>query len=395
MECKGIMKKILFISALYPNSSAPNMAPFNKQQLSALTDYYDINAVVPISWLHKMRRSDVPLEGLIGGVKVIYPTYYHAPVFFRKLYGLYGFYYYNSIIRTIEKLTDNNSFDLIYSSWLFPDAWVATKIARKLGLPLFASVLGSDVNRLEPNTLLARRALEVVDYASQIICVSNSLREKLIEIGGNPSKLLVLQNGVDKRIFYPMDKRIIRNELSIRSTDKVILFVGNLKKEKGLGELCHAFANLVNNHKLQNCKLVVIGNGAFMTQLKQILSELKVLDKAEIMGEHPLETIAKYMNASDVLCLPSYSEGQPNVVMEALSCHTRVVATAVGGTPDLDDGYGNLKLVPPKTVPELTRALLGMLLNDNISDKWTTFNTWEDDAAYLHRVIEMALEPET
>jgi glycosyltransferase involved in cell wall biosynthesis len=271
---------------------------------------------------------------------------------------------------------------------------VAAKIAKQLKLPLFVSVLGTDVNRLKENTFLSHRALEVVEYASQIKCVSGPLKNKLVSVGCNQNKLFVLQNGIDKKIFHPIDKNLMRSELGISIHDKVILFVGNLKKEKGLGELCHAFSQLRKNHLLSDCRLVVIGAGGFRSTMEQLLAELNISDKTDILGERPLEVIAKYMNASDVLCLPSYSEGQPNVVMEALACHTRVVATNVGGTPDLDLGYGNIKLISPANVSELTIALLEVITDGMDCERWYPFNSWADNAAHLHELFESLIMSE-
>ena len=130
-------KNLLFISAFFPNPTAPNIATYNKQQLLALTEYYDINAIVPIPWTHRISKSSISQESLIGNVHIKYPTYYYSPYILRSLYG---YYYYHSIIKTVAEVTAKKSFDIIYSSWLYPDAWAATKIARQLRLPLFVSV---------------------------------------------------------------------------------------------------------------------------------------------------------------------------------------------------------------------------------------------------------------
>ncbi len=380
-------KNLLFISAFFPYPTAPNIATYNRQELLALTDYYNIDAIVPIPWTHALRHKGAPQEGTLGKINIKYPTYYYSPYILRNFYGLY---YYYSIKKAVSELTARKTYDIIYSSWLYPDAWVAAKIAKLLKLPLFVSVLGTDVNRLRDDTYLSRKAIELSEYATQIKCVSDSLRANLISIGCGQDKLSVLQNGMDKNVFRPMDKFSVRKELGIRIKDKVILFVGNLKKEKGLGELCHAFSQLLNTHLLQDCRLVVIGGGGFRPLLEKLLAELNMSNKTEILGERPLEVIAQYMNACDVLCLPSYSEGQPNVVMEAMACHTRVVATSVGGTPDLDLGYGNIKLIPPKNVLELTAALYEVLTDGVECEQWYQFNSWADNAAYLYKLFESA-----
>ncbi len=377
------------MSAYFPNADAPNVATYIKQTLVALSDHYTIDAIVPVSWLNRVFSRNIPHASSLSGIHIYYPTYYYTPFVLRSLYG--HFYYY-SILDIVTRLTKTKKYDLIYSPWLYPDAWVAAKVANCLDIPLYAHVLGSDVNRLKANTFLSSKSLYVADCANRIICVSNQLRDKLIELGCNPKKLVYLQNGVDHKIFYSVDKNSARNGLGLETADKVILYVGNIKKEKGLGELAHAFGNIVKSKKYSRIKLIVIGSGRYMPVFKKCLQQHGIAPFTVILGERSLEIIAQYMNACDVLCLPSYMEGQPNVVIEALTCRTKIVSTTVGGIPDLDDGLGNIKLVPPRTVEELSEALIEMLDKESCHIGQTTTHSWEQYADRLKNIFEQVPE---
>lgn len=377
-------QRILFISSYFPNSKSPNIATYNRQELLALSQYYDIDVVVPISWLDRIRSLNFLTNISIAGIGGVYATYFYTPLFLRNLYGKM---FHRSIKRIAHGLAKKNRYDLVYSSWLFPDAWAAGKVANHLGLPLFVSVLGTDVNRLVKNTSLAKRAIEVVDLSISLKCVSRSLKNKLISIGCNKDKLFVLENGIDNGVFYPQEKMSSREKCDIKLSEKVILFVGNLKKEKGLEELCYSFLKLKQAKPSFEFRLIIIGKGQYRAELIKLIDKLNLKENVSLLGERSLSEISSYMNASDVFCLPSYSEGQPNVVMEALSCHTPVVATNVGGTPDLDDGFGNICLVPPKDVPKLTDALSRFIDKDFDGYKWREFKSWDQNATYLREVF--------
>jgi glycosyltransferase involved in cell wall biosynthesis len=263
------------------------------------------------------------------------------------------------------------------------------QLARQLKLPLFVSVLGTDVNRLKHGTVLARKAIEVSHHAEAIKCVSFAMREKLAALGCDRDKLVVVQNGVDGSAFFPRERGATRAELGIGGNGKIVLFVGNLKKEKGLNELALAFTKV--RHLFPDVRLFVIGGGRHRNVFCKLVQRCGIGDSVFLLGEHPPVTVAQYMNACDVLCLPSYMEGQPNVILEAMACHRRVVASDVGGIPELDDGGRNLLLVPPKKVSELANALAKALQEKEGGGGWLTFNSWEENSLVLKSLFERAL----
>ena len=349
-----------------------------------LTEFYHIDAIVPIPWHNRLKAQKIPATGTLGAIDILYPTYYYTPGIFRSLYG---YYYLYSIINHVKKSANQTRYDFIFSSWLYPDAWAASRIARMLKIPLYVKPLGTDVNKLQPNDFLTTKSLEITGYANKIICVSKSMKEKLINLGCNSEKLVVLQSGIDHTIFFPRNKNTSRNELGLKPSDKIILFVGNLKKEKGLDELIQAFAELSHKDKGKISKLIIIGKGQHEAALRRNVELYNIIGFVMLLGELPLNKIALYMNACDILCLPSYMEGMPNVVIEALSCHTKIVATHVDGIPELDCGNGSMRLVPPKSISELAEALTEMLEKEV---DWTRQNpiiSWKDHAGCLNRIF--------
>lgn len=376
-------KRILFISNLYPNHLHPTMAAYNRQQIAALREYCDVDVISPIPWpeLINQRLKQPDREG--NGTFVHHPNYYYTP---RILRGWYGDFFYHSVNRVATQLLDDKQFDLIYSSWLYPDSWAAAKLARRYNLPLFVKVHGTDVNRLKPGTSITQRSLQVAHQAEKVICVSNALKDRLIELGIPENKLEVLYNGVDYAIFHSMDRADIRRQLKLEPDEFLVLYVGNLKKEKGLEELITAF-KAVSDVVIMKSRLIIIGSGGYGPSAEQLASSFNLTDIVEFLGSIPLETIALWMNAASVLCLPSYMEGVPNVVLEALSCGTKVVATRVGGIPELDKGDGMLTLVKARESTLLAEALLS-ISNCSVAGCPSTFiSSWQENAQQLYSLF--------
>ena len=372
--------RMLFISNLYPNPSHVHMATFNRQQINSLRKHFDISVLAPIPWPVRMKQPEIPARRLEDGLTIHHPTYYYIPRFFRSWHGQ-SFYY--SIRNVARQILSRNNYAFIYASWLFPDGWAAARIATEFNLPLYVKTHGTDVNRLNGDRS-SRKALDVVNIASKILCVSRALKDKLVTQGASPEKLAVVYNGVDRKIFQPIPHSEARSRLGISQSERIVLFVGNMKEEKGLRELLLAFHMLTK--KETGLRLVIIGDGPYKKKLQAMVARLQLSDSISLPGRLPLPTIAIWMNAATVFCLPSHSEGVPNVILEALSCGTPVVATSVGGIPEINECVP-MELVPPKSV-ELLAAALGRSIANNREGQAVPYTTsWDDNADRLYSIF--------
>lgn len=379
----NLTKRVFYISNLYPNPIYPNIASFNRQQINALRKYCEVEVVAPIPWTALSKNKLTQRCRVENGVIIHHPTYYYIPYVMRMFYG--EFFYY-SIKHLSSSLLTKNKFDLIYSSWLYPDSWAAAKLAKKFNIPLFVKVHGSDVNRLKPGNSITRSSLEVALQAKKLLCVSKALKIKLVHFGVPEFKLEVLYNGVDRSIFHPMKLQDVRRQLNIDSDVFLVLYVGNLKKEKGIYELITSFKAVSGSIDKQS-RLVIIGSGTYGATAKQLVSSLNMTDIVQFLGSQPLETIALWMNAASLLCLPSYMEGVPNVVLEALMCGTTVIATAVGGIPELDSGESPMILVPPQNIDALTSALKIGMSQPNVDVMPSFLSSWNENAKNLKNIF--------
>jgi glycosyltransferase involved in cell wall biosynthesis len=149
----------------------------------------------------------------------------------------------------------------------------------------------------------------------------------MIELGAPPHLCHLVANGVDLEAFRPAD-----NKTKGRPSPRLIA-VGNLKPEKGLFLLLEAVRLLKPVNR--DIDLLIIGQGPEQAKLEAKCVELGIRDRVRFSGAIPHESLPKYYQKAGILCLTSFREGCPNVIMEALASGIPVAATSVGGVPDM------------------------------------------------------------
>jgi glycosyltransferase involved in cell wall biosynthesis len=187
----------------------------------------------------------------------------------------------------------------------------------------------------------------------RVTAVSDNVHDFCISHIGLPaSKLTVIHNGVDLPEKCPADARA---ELGLRPDDFVIGAVGRLYPVKGIQFLVQALAQTRVGH------LVVIGDGPEKSTLELLADRLGVADRIHWAGQRP--DARNLMPAFDLFVQPSLHEGMPNTILEAMATGLPVVATAVGGTPEVVAHGVTGLLVSPKSPHALSEAI-SVLLDD-------------------------------
>jgi glycosyltransferase involved in cell wall biosynthesis len=173
--------------------------------------------------------------------------------------------------------------------------------------------------------LMERTALKHID---RLIAVDKSTMEYYVQkypwLNG---KIEVIPVGIDRDTFKPRDKQIMREKYGFNSSDKIVLYVGRLEKEKNLDFLFRAFKRICDGN--EKCKLVLVGEGSEKKDLNKLASDLKLNDVI-FMGQIEQERIPEIMSCADIFVLTSQFESGPLVVLEALACGLPVVSVDVG-----------------------------------------------------------------
>ena len=145
--------------------------------------------------------------------------------------------------------------------------------------------------------------------------------------------------------------------------ENTILFVGHITKNKGVYELAEAFLKLETKSKL-----LLIGPYEFNTKLDLLNILREKVNDVVFLGEMNKVEVLKAMRKAKIFVLPSYTEGFPNVILEAMSCSSAIIATNVGAIPDMLDNEAGI-CINPKSSIELLEAFNLLMLNDNIYSK--------------------------
>lgn len=276
--------------------------------------------------------------------------------------------------------------DFILGYWVYPEGAGAEYVARRLGKPIVLGALGTDINeRSGLNGWLTRRTLQAAD---RVIFVSHAMtRHAIAHHGVSPDRCATVVNGINTDVFHPQDQRACRDELGVAPDARLIVYVGRLIEAKGLRELVTSVAKL-RQADPRVCA-VVIGEGDFKTDLMQQITALGQASGIQLVGGKLPPQVAKYINAADLLTLPSWTEGYPNVLVEALACGCPVVATQVGGIPEIvtpDNGV----MVEPRQPDELQRGLKTALDRkwDRSAISRAMSRTWDDVARETLAVCE-------
>ena len=171
-------------------------------------------------------------------------------------------------------------------------------------------------------------------------------------------RLVFLKDPVDFANFYEMPKEVAASNLNKDPTKKYIIFVGRIDKGKGIHHIINILPKLIKNHP--DIVFLIVGYGPFENDLRRLVTDKNLQDYVSFEGLVFHDSMKFYYNIADVFCLPSYSEGTPNVLQEAVTCNTPSVGTNVGGNPDmLSDNVG--LIIQPKDDTKLFESIKRIL----------------------------------
>jgi len=194
----------------------------------------------------------------------------------------------------------------------------------------------------------------------RVICVSEDLEEECRFLGVREDRCRLIHNAIDEQMFRrERTPQEARTQLGFVPKRPLIGAVGRLSDEKGFDRLLRAVGSLVKRGV--DVGLIIVGDGDQREKLESLIEELDLRDHVRLLGH--LNDVLDLYQAMDVFALSSLREGLPNVVLEAMSLETPVVATRVAGVPGLIAHRENGLLVEPGHVEQLATALGDLLSN--------------------------------
>jgi teichuronic acid biosynthesis glycosyltransferase TuaC len=390
--------RVLAITKIFPSSAEPLAAPFNRQQFAALRTMcaLDVMATIPwfpgaglvARWSSAGRLARVPRTETIGGMTVTHPRTLFVP---RLAPGTWGPLYAASIAPALARY--RGRVDVVLGSWAYPDGFAAVLAAHALGVPCVIKLHGSDINLVARLPGPRRLTAWALPRAARVVAVSRALADEAIALGVRRERTAIVMNGVDSALFAPRDRAAARRDLELPA-GPLAVYVGNLKQEKGVLDLAHAWHQVAR--ALPSATLAVVGHGPLASAVAELTRPLG--SRVRLAGARPHDEVPRWMAAADVVVLPSHSEGTPNVVLEALASGRRVVATAVGGVPDLLASGALGALVSPRAPDALARAITDALRAPYDPEEVARLGArggWAASAAALHAVLAEAAREAT
>lgn len=327
--------RLLVFTSLYPNAAQPRHGRFVEERLRHLVDSGRISATVvaPVPWFPFRSAifgayavfAAVPEREERHGITILHPRY---PVIPKLGMSIAPFLMHRALLPTLRKLkSEGPGFDLIDAHYFYPDGVAAARLGAAIGKPVVISVRGTDVTWI-PRYRRPRRQIQwAAKAAAALVAVSQALKDSLVALGVSPGKITVLRNGVDLERFGPRDRSALRARLDLHGP--VWLTVGNLVELKGVNIAIEALAQVAD------ATLLIAGEGPQEHELRRLVERLGLGSRVRFLGAILHAQLCDYYNVADALIHASSREGMPNVVLEAMACGTPVVATPVGGIPEL------------------------------------------------------------
>lgn len=231
-------------------------------------------------------------------------------------------------------------------------------VATLCGVPLVATVHGKNYFW---EKLRRRLAYQWVSRNATMVAVSENLKQFIVEkVGVDSGHVKVVYNGVDALPpLRPADIDECRKELDLPTGDQIVGVVGNLYPVKGHQYLIAAIPAVLE--KCPNTTFIFAGRGQLEAELKAQVQQLGIDGKVRFLGLR--QDIPRILAVLDVFVLPSLSEGLSMAILEAMVAGKPVIATNVGGNPELVEDGQTGYLVPSQNSPTLTDRLISLLTN--------------------------------
>ncbi|WP_324736401.1 glycosyltransferase family 4 protein [Thermococcus sp. SY098] len=256
-------------------------------------------------------------------------------------------------------------FDVVHSHHAFtPLALKAAKAGRKMGkatiLTTHTISFAHESKLWEALGLTFPMFSSYLKYPHKIIAVSKAAKAFIEHFTDTPIE--IIPNGVDDKLFTPKwDKERIKAEFGI--DNKVVLYVSRMSYRKGPHVLLNAFS------EIEDATLVMVGSGEMLPFLRAQAKFLRIEDRVRFLGYVDSKMLPKIFGMADVFVLPSITaEAFGIVILEAMASGLPVIATDVGGIPEIVRESESGLLVPPGNELELRKAIQKLLLDDSLRE---------------------------
>lgn len=363
------MKKrvnVLVISGTFPSRENPPALIFVKNQIEQLSKYVNITAVItePVFVFSRKGLFVRKKQNYLVNKKSNYKIY--SIPFYLPSGRLSGYVYAYSQFLSVFffLLLYRIRAEIVHGHFVYPEGLAAVLIGKLLKWRSIITAHGSDLLVWPEKSKFLKRGVQfALKHSDRIICVSQTLRRKAINLGADESRTIFIPNGLNFEVFRPLSMNRARERLGLPLRKKIVTYIGSMVKIKGVLNLVEAISHVLSLDR--NIIFLIIGQGKLESQLKKRVYSIGIEKNVKFVGAKKNEEIPYWINVSNLICIPSISEGFGIVVIESLACGVPVVASNVGGIREIikDEKLGIL--FPPGDPVALSSAIVRAL-----SKKW-------------------------
>ncbi|BAK67646.1 putative glycosyltransferase [Sphingobium sp. SYK-6] len=351
--------RVLTLSTLFPDATRPNFGVFVERQTCALASRpgVDVTVLAPLGlppWpvsLHAAYRARraLPAEEQWQGLTVHRPRFPIVPAIGGRWHPALMT---RAILPLVRRLHAARPFDVIDASFFFPDGPVARRLSRQLGIPYSVKARGADIHHWGRDPATAAMVREAGRDAAGLLAVSAAMKADMVALGMEPDRIRVHYTGVDQARFTLADRASAKAAHGL--SGPVVTVLGALIPRKGQALVIEALAGLAD------VTLLLIGDGPDRAALSTLAGRLGMAARVRFLGSVPHGDLPGWLAASDIMALPSASEGLANAWVEALACGVPLVISEAGGARELLDRPEAGRIVPRE--PEAIRQAIASLL---------------------------------
>jgi glycosyltransferase involved in cell wall biosynthesis len=350
----GRSMHVLTLTPFYPSETDDAGGCFIAEPIGALAQIGVTNTVLAVQPFYRRKR-----RAQRSAVSTHWLRYLSLP----SSLGLptAGAFLFARIVGRVRELQRRQPIDIIHGHAPLPCGHAAMLLSRELGVPYVVSVHGLDAFSREqakgrPGLWCRRISQRVYRSSKRVICISEHVREQVLQGTGRGCRTSVVYNGVDPEIFSPSAES--------SSGGTKILSVGNLIATKGHDLLIRATAGLAS--EFQTISLDIVGQGPERARLEALAGELHVRERVYFLGHRSRREVAGAMQRCTAFALPSRYEGLGCVYLEAMSSGKAVIGCRGQGIAEIIRHGSNGFLVGPDNQRELTLALAMLLRDENL-----------------------------
>jgi glycosyltransferase involved in cell wall biosynthesis len=359
-----------------------------------LARHADVTAVVPTPWVPRAaatltsRWAGYAAQAraeTVGGIEAFRPRYVQVP----RVGALAGVAMAIGALPTVRRLRRAGRCDVLFAQSIVPDGLAAALLGQWTGTPAACIGRGTDVHDVARSELVRTLVGYTLRSSTAVAVVAQQLGTALDAVGAG-REIAVLTDGVDLERFAIGDRASARRAIGLDPSTRVIVQVGRLVPGKGLETLLDALPYVTADAGVH---VALVGGGPLAAPLAARARRLGIAERVRFAGEVAHDDVPRWLQAADVVTLPSVAEGFPNSVREALACGRPVVATPVGDIPRVvtsDVG----RLVPVGDAPALAGALSEVLAtpwDPAVIRARVAGMTWAENARATHAFLAAAL----